>query len=102
MDQQRRYIICPGCKRMIGDDKMNTIRTTSGIIYDSDYVSVIENPDRLYIRIINSSLQNIAITFGNKEELSTIYYEDLCFAGYTKLIALVPEGEAIRVVLTKE
>lgn len=81
---------------------MNVIKTTNGITYDSDYVSVIENPDRLYIRIINSNLQNIATTFGTKEELSTIYYEDLYFTGYTKLIALVPEGEAIRVVLTKE
>jgi hypothetical protein len=81
---------------------MNIVKTTNGIIYNSDFVSVIDNPNRLYIRIINSNLQDIAITFGNKEELSTIYYEDLCFTGYTKLIALVPEGDAIRVILTKE
>ena len=81
---------------------MNTVKTTNGMIYDSDFVSVIDNPHRLYIRIINSDLPNVAITFCNKEELSTIYYEDLCFIGYTKLIALVPEGEAVRVILTKE
>ena len=81
---------------------MDIIKTSSGKAYDCDLVSEIDNPCRLYIRVINSTLSEVAITFGNKEETKELLYGDILLNGYTKLLSIIIEDTAIRVVLTKE
>jgi hypothetical protein len=81
---------------------MDTIRTSSGKIYECDLLSAIDTPCRLYIRVVNSTLPEVATTFCNKEETKELLYGDILLAGYTKLLSIVIEDTAIRVVLTKE
>lgn len=81
---------------------MDIIKTVSGKIYECDLLSAIDNPCRLYIRVVNSTLTEVATTFGNKEEINELLYGDILLIGYTKLLSIVIEDTAIRVVLTKE
>lgn len=81
---------------------MDTIKTSSGKIYECDLVSAIDSPCRLYIRVVNSTLSEVATIFGDKEESKELLYGDILLIGYTKLISIVIEDTAIRVVLTKE
>ena len=46
---------------------MDTIKTASGKTYTTDLVSVIDTPCRAYVRIVNSTLPEVATTFGDKE-----------------------------------
>jgi len=81
---------------------MDIIKTSNGKIYECDFLSVIDNPCRMYIRVVNSTLPEIATTFGDKEETKELLYGDILLIGYTKLISIVIEDTAIRVVLTRE
>ena len=81
---------------------MDTIKTSSGKLYECDSLSAIDSPCRLYVRIVNSTLAEIATTFGDKEEIKELLYGDILLIGYTKLLSMIIEDTAIRVVLTKE
>ena len=81
---------------------MDIVKTASGKIYESISLSAIDSPCRLYIRIVNSTLSEVATTFGDKEETKELLYGDILLIGYTKLLSMVIEDAAIRVVLTKE
>lgn len=81
---------------------MDTIKIASGKIYECSSLSTIDSPCRLYIRITNATLSEIATTFCNKEETKEILYGNILLTGYTKLLSMVIEDTAIRVVLTKE
>ncbi len=81
---------------------MDTIKTSSGKIYECDLLSAIDTPCRLYIRVVNSTLSEVATTFGDKEETNELLYGNILLIGYTKLLSIVIEDTAIRVVLTKE
>lgn len=81
---------------------MDTIKTASGKTYTTDLVSVIDTPCRAYVRIVNSTLPEVATTFGDKEETKELLYGNILLIGYTKLLSIVIEDTAIRVVLTKE
>ena len=81
---------------------MDIIKTSSEKIYECDSLSAIDSPCRLYIRIVNSTLSEVATTFGNKEETKELLYGNILLTGYTKLLSIVIEDTAIRVVLTKE
>jgi len=81
---------------------MDTIKTSNGKTYECDLLSVIDNPCRMYIRVVNSTLPEVATTFSNKEETKELLYGNILLIGYTKLLSMVIEDTAIRVVLTKE
>jgi hypothetical protein len=81
---------------------MDTIKTSSGKIYECDTLSAIDSPCRLYIRIANSTLSEVATIFGDKEETKELLYGNILLIGYIKLLSIVIEDAAIRVVLTKE
>jgi hypothetical protein len=44
----------------------------------------------------------LAEVFGNREETIQLWHGENYLAMYTKLVALVPEGDAVKVVLAKE
>lgn len=81
---------------------MDIVKTASGKVFNSDYIATIPNPAQAYIRICGEPLIKVAEVFGNREETIQMWYGDIYLAMYTKLIALVPEGKAIKVVLAKE
>ena len=81
---------------------MDTVKTASGKTFNSDYIATIPYPARAYIRICGVSLAQAAEVFGNREETVQLWHGEHYLAMYTRLVALVPEGDAIKVVLAKE
>lgn len=81
---------------------MDKIKTASGKEFDSDYLATIPNPPQAYIRVLNTSLAEVATIFSNKSETVRLWHGVFYLAGYTNLIAIVPEVGAVKVVLSKE
>ena len=81
---------------------METITTAKGKTFETDMVSVISSPERAYIRITNASLTVVATVFGDKTETAAIQYGSRILNRYTRLVAIVPEVDAVKVVLGKE
>lgn len=82
---------------------MDKVKTASGKEFESDYISTIGYPNpQIYIRILDTSLADVAAVFGNAEETRQLWYNEQYFAMHTKLVAIVPEPGAIKVVLAKE
>jgi len=81
---------------------MDTVKTATGKTFNSDYIAMIPYPARAYIRVCGMTLAQAAEVFGNPEETIQMWHGEHYLALYTKLVALVPEGNAIKVVLAKE
>lgn len=81
---------------------MDKIITATGKNFDSDYVATIPYPEMAFIRILGVPIGTVAEIFSDKTETETITYRDYVLTGYTKLLALVIEGDAVKVNLAKE
>ena len=81
---------------------MEKIKTSTGKTFDCDYFNPFEPAAQVNISVRNSSLVEVASVFGNPTETVQLYYGKEYLAHYSRLIAIVPEGTAIRVVLGKE
>jgi len=80
---------------------MDKIKTATGKEYNCDFFSVIPVPEQAYIRVLNASLTTVATVFGDPRETVQLWYGEHYIANYTKLVAIVPEMDAVRVVLAK-
>ena len=81
---------------------MEKVTTATGKQFDCDYFNPFPPAGQVNIRIIGSSLVQVASVFGNPAETVQLFYESQYLAHHTKVVAIVPEGDAIRVVLGKE
>ena len=81
---------------------MEELKTATGKMFDVDYFNVFAPAKQVNIRILNSNLVEVATVFGNPAETIQLFYEKEYLAQHTKVVAIVPEGNAIRVVLGKE
>lgn len=81
---------------------MEKLKTATGKMFDVDYFNVFAPAKQVNIRILNSNLVEAATIFGNPAETIQLFYEKEYLAQHTKVVAIVPEGNAIRVVLGKE
>lgn len=81
---------------------MDKVKTATGKTFDSDYLSVIPAPAQAYIRILNVHLAEVATVFSNPAETVQLWIGKNYLANYTRLVAIVPEADAIKVVLAKE
>ena len=81
---------------------MEELKTATGKMFDVDYFNVFAPAKQVNIRILNSNLVEVATAFGNPAETIQLFYEKEYLAQHTKVVAIVPEGNAIRVVLGKE
>lgn len=81
---------------------MDKLTTASGKTFDSDLCAQVPGMGLLYVRVLGKPLTEIATVFGNPVETVTLFYNDLYISGYTKLDALIPEGNAVRIALRKE
>ena len=78
---------------------MEKIITASGISFDSDYISAIPYPSRAYIRIVNSDIATVARVFADQQETEGMTYGKDLKLSYARLVAVMPEGDAIKVIL---
>lgn len=81
---------------------MEKLTTATGKEFSCDTLAMLESPPRLYITISGKSLSEIAAVFNEPRETVQLYYGNLYVAGYTKLLAIIPENGMVRVNLTKE
>lgn len=80
---------------------MEKVKTATGKQYDCDYFNPFPPAGQVNLRIPNASLVEVASVFGNPAETVQLWYGEQYLAHHTKLVAIVPESDAIRVVLGK-
>ena len=81
---------------------MEKLRTATGKEFDCDYFNPFPPVGQVNLRVLNTPLATVATVFGNPSETEQLRCDGQYAAQYTKLVAIVPEGNAIRVVLGKE
>ena len=80
---------------------MEKIKTASGKQFDCSSFSAMTNPDRAYIRIVGSSIAEIASVFSDPNETVQLWYDEAYLSQFTNLVAIVPEPGMVRVVLSR-
>ena len=81
---------------------MEKLKTATGKEFDCDYFNPFPPVGQVNLRVLNIPLYAVATVFSDPSETVQLWWENAYAAGYTKLVAIVPEGDAIRVVLGKE
>jgi hypothetical protein len=78
------------------------IKLATGKELDCDQMSHSERHKQTTVRILNTSLSEAARIFSNPAETVQMHFENEYAAGFTKLLAVIDDENAIRVVLGKE
>lgn len=81
---------------------MEKLRTATGKELDCDYFNPFPPVGQINLRVLNTPLPTVATVFADPQETVQMWFEGQYAAQYTKLIAIVPENGAVRVVLGKE
>lgn len=81
---------------------MTKIKLASGRELDCDYMSHSEKRRQATIRILHTSMQEVARVFSNPAETAQMWFESDYAAGFNRLLAVIDDGDAVRVVLGKE
>lgn len=78
------------------------ITTATGREFKTDYFNASENLGRLSMRLLETTLVDVASVFSNPAETVNLTFGGRTVMDYTKLVYISPEGDAIRVTLRKE
>ena len=78
------------------------IRLASGKEFDCDYMDHSERHRQSNVRILNAPIYEVAKVFSDPSETAQLWFENDYAAGFTKLLSLIDDGDAIRVVLGKD
>jgi hypothetical protein len=81
---------------------MEKLITATGKEFDCDYFNPFPPVRQVNLRVLNVDLVSVATVFSNPDETVLLCCGAQQAEQYTKLVAIVPEGSAIRVVLGKE
>lgn len=81
---------------------MEKLKTATGKEFDCDYLAVLPMPAQAYIRILGTPITTVAAVFSDPEETLELRYCEHCLENYTRIVALIPEGDAIKVALAKD
>lgn len=81
---------------------MDKLKTATGKEFSCDYFNPFPPAGQVNLRVLNTSLATVVTIFANPDETVQLWHGEQYAAQYTKLVAIVPEGNAIRVVLGKE
>lgn len=81
---------------------MDQLKTATGKVFDCTYFNPFPPSGEANISIVNASFTSLAAVFSNPAETVQLWYGKQYLAHHTKLIAIVNDGDAIRVVLGKE
>lgn len=80
---------------------MEKLRTATGKEFDCDYFNPFPPVGQINLRVLNTSLADVATVFGNPTETAQMWCGEQYAAQYTTLKAIVPETGAFRVVLER-
>lgn len=78
------------------------IRMATGRELECDYMDHSQQRRQANIRILSTPITEVASVFSNPAETTQMWFEKDYAAGFTKLLAMIDDGDAIRVVLGKE
>lgn len=81
---------------------MEKIKTAKGREFESDYAVTSNTSGQAYIRILNAALADVATVFSDKAHTIYLTWGSMVLSRYTRLMAIIPEGSAVKVVLGKE
>ena len=81
---------------------MDKIKTASGKTFETDYFNPCPPVGQVNLRVLGASVATVAAVFSNPAETVQLWCGSQYAANYTRLVAIVPESDAIRVVLGKE
>lgn len=81
---------------------MTKIKLASGKELECDYMGHSQQRKQATIRIQNTPISEVAAIFSNPAETAQLWFENDYAAGFTKLLAVIDDEDAIRVVLGKE
>lgn len=81
---------------------MDNLETANGIKFRCDYFNPSEITQQLNLRVLGDTLVRVATVFSTQTETVQLRCDGVYAANFTRLVAIVPEGDAIRVVLGKE
>ena len=81
---------------------MEKLKTATGKQFDCDYFNPFPQGGQVNLRILNASLVEVASVFGNPAETVQLWWGQQYLAHHTRVVAIVPEVDAVRVVLGKE
>lgn len=80
---------------------MDKLVTKSGKTFDCDYFNPFPPVNQINLRVLNSTISEVAQIFSDPTETSHMLCGGQHASNYTSLVAIVPEGTAIRVVLKR-
>ncbi len=69
---------------------------------DCDYMGHSERHRQTTIRVLNASMVDVVKVFSDPAQTASMAFENEYAAGFTKLLAVIDEDDAMRVVLGKE
>ena len=78
------------------------IKTATGRFLDCDYMNHSDTNRQANLRILNSTFPEVAAVFANPSESCQLWFDGDYVSGFTKLLAIRDDGDAIWVVLGKE
>lgn len=78
------------------------LRMASGQMFECDYFNPCPAVGQINIRVIGVPLNEVVSIFSNSSETIQMWHEGQYAANYTHLVAIVPEPDAVRVVLGRE
>lgn len=81
---------------------MEKVITATGKQFDCDSFNIFRERDRVYIHVYGLSLVKAAEIFGNPAETVQLWHGGQYVANHTKVIAIGPAGDAVRISLGKE
>lgn len=81
---------------------MEKLTTATGKTFDCDYFNFFPPAGQVNIRVLKISIVDAATVFSNPAETVQMWWGKEYVSHQTKVVAIVPEGNAIRVVLGKE
>lgn len=81
---------------------MDKLKTATGKEFDCDYFNPNQPVPHVDIQLIGMSVSEAAVVFSDRSETVQLWYQDQYLAYYTRLVAIIPDAGAIRVVLGKE
>lgn len=81
---------------------MNELITATGRKIPCDYFNPNQPIPQVDIQISGVSVAEAASIFSDRRETEQLWYGNQYLAHYTKLVAIIPDSDSIRVVLGKE
>ena len=80
---------------------MEELITAGKRYYPCKYFVMVSEPERLYIRLSDVTIGEIATVFSDPEETAVMTYAGQTVEGFTKLLSIILENNVIRVTLTR-